>query len=128
MTEGTLEQEVSSRTRPGTALFEVDVRDSSPEIAASLANDVANALVQQEIATFNQENAAAQTQVQQELTAAHGQITTTINQLNGLSGNNQARAAVFQAQLEVQQQQYADWQTRLADLNLVRSQSRTILL
>lgn len=127
LTGPALVQKVSATARPGTALFEVDVQDSSPEMAARLANDIANVLIQQQLALLNQSDTRARMQIQQELMKTHDQINTTIAQLDGLSVNDQAKVTVLQAQLEAQEQYYAQWQTRLAQLDLSEAQGDTFL-
>lgn len=127
LTEEALAREVSVSARPGTSLFEIDIQDSSPERAASLANDISAALIQQQIATLNQSNASMQTQIQQELKKTQDQINSTLSQMNALQSSNQAKAEALQAELEAQEQHYMQWQGKQALLGFSQAQSNNFL-
>jgi non-specific protein-tyrosine kinase len=106
---------------------EIEVQDGSPEIAASLANDIAHALIAQQVAALGQGDASTQAQLQQELTQLHNQITTTLAQINALPDNATAKVAGFQAQLDALEQEYAQWQSTLEQVNLTEAQNTTFL-
>ncbi len=127
LTEDELSQEVSAFARSGTQLVEIEVRDTSPERAASLANDIAAALIQQQLAALKQNNTSAQAQVQQELTRTRTQIAETIAQLNALAASDQTNKALLQAQLIAQEQHYSEWQSTLAQLGMQNTNTLRIV-
>lgn len=130
MTVGQLAAEVSSTTKLNTQLFEIDVLDHNPDRAASLANDVATALIAQQQGLIDQENAKAQQQIKQNIDIVSQQINTTTTKISALqaSGGNQGQIALLQTQLTGLQQQYNQWQSSLTQLELSQAQSGTPLL
>lgn len=127
LTETALAREVAAFARPGTSLFEIKVFDNSPERAASLANDIATALVDQQETALKQSNSRSQTQIQQELTKTLKQINDILAQIGSLPGNDATKNAILQAQLEAQEQRYSQWQDMQSRLNLSQAQSSDFL-
>lgn len=127
LTEDALAKEISVSAREGTSLFEIKVFDTSPERAASLANDLAAALIEQQQAALKQSNSRAQMQIQQELTKALKQIDDILSQISSLPGNDSTKSAILQAQLGAQEQRYSQWQDRQSRLNLAQAQSSDFL-
>ncbi len=124
-----LAKEVSSTTKPNTQLFEIDVADTSPIRAASLTNDIASTLIKQQFQATQQNNAQAQQQIQQNIDQANQQINDTTTQISGMraKGGNQGQIALLQAQLSGLQQRYSQWQSALAQLELIQAQSGSLL-
>jgi len=120
-----LAEEVSASPRTNTQLFEIDVVDSSPTRAASLANDVATTLIKYVQQMIQQNNAQARQQIQQNIGLTSQQINDTTAKISALQakGGNQREIALLQAQLSGLQQHYSQWQTALAQLELAQAQS-----
>ena len=129
LTADQLLKEVTSTPKINTQLFEIDVLDSSPTRAADLANDIASTLIKQQLQVIQQDNSQSQQQVQQDLSATRQQIDAITAKISAAQaqGGNQQKVAVLQAQLNGLQQHYAQWQTLLAQLNLVQAQSGNII-
>ena len=129
LTADQLLKEVTSTPKVNTQLFEIDVLDSSPTRAADLANDIASTLIKQQLQVIQQDNSQSQQQVQQDLSATRQQIDAITAKISAAQaqGGNQQKVAVLQAQLNGLQQHYAQWQTLLAQLNLVQAQSGNII-
>jgi Mrp family chromosome partitioning ATPase/capsular polysaccharide biosynthesis protein len=129
LTADQLLKEVTSTPKVNTQLFQIDVLDSSATRAAELANDIATTLIKQQLQVIQQDNRQSQQQVQQDLSATRQQIDTITAQISAaqVKGGNQQKVAVLQAQLSGLQQHYAQWQTLLAQLNLVEAQSGNII-
>ncbi|HLX57541.1 MAG TPA: Wzz/FepE/Etk N-terminal domain-containing protein, partial [Ktedonobacteraceae bacterium] len=123
--------EVSSSPKTNTQLFEIDVVDPSPTRAASLANDVAKTLIEQQGQAVQQENAQAQQQIQQQLDLTSQQIDDTTTKISTLQGQakagNQGQVALLQSQLSGLQQKYNQWQSALAQLELTQVQGSTLM-
>ena len=134
MTVGQLAAEVSSTTKLNTQLFEIDVLDHSPDRAASLANAIATALIQQQQTLIDQENTQAQQQIKQNIDTFSQQIDATTTQISalqtseGTTGSNQGQIALLQVRLNALQQQYNQWQSALTQLDLSQAQSGNPLL
>ena len=129
LTADQLLKEVTSTPKVNTQLFEIDVLDSSPTRAADLANGIASTLIKQQLQVIQQDNNQSQQQVQQDLSATRQQIDAITAKISAAQaqGGNQQKVAVLQAQLNGLQQHYAQWQTLLAQLNLVQAQSGNII-
>ncbi len=129
LTASQLAEEVSSSPKTSTQIFEIDVVDPSPIRAASIANDVASTLIQQQLQAMQQENAQAQQQIQQKLTQIQQQIDDTTAKISVLStkGGDKGQLAALQSQLSVLQQKYDQWQTALNQLELTQVQGSTLL-
>jgi Mrp family chromosome partitioning ATPase len=120
-----LVKEVSSSPRSNTQLFEIDVVDPSPTLAARLANDIASTLIKQQLQVMQQDNARALQQIQQNIDLTSQQINDTTAKISALQAQrgNQGRVALLQAQLSGLQQHFNQWQTALAQLELTQAQS-----
>jgi len=81
LTSQALANEVTTATKLNTQLFEIDVLDASPMRAAQLANDIAAALIKQQLQATQLENSRAQQQLHQGLDAIQKQINATNNQI-----------------------------------------------
>src|SRR6266849_2691018 len=129
LTPQALAKEVTAASKLNTQLFEIDVLDASPTRAAELANDIAVALIKQQLQVTQLENSRAQQQLQQDLDATQRQINATSIQIAALQakGGNQAQIAVLQIQLSGLQQHYSQWQTALAQLALTQAQNANFL-
>jgi Mrp family chromosome partitioning ATPase/capsular polysaccharide biosynthesis protein len=124
-----LAKEVTASSRPNTQLFQIDVIDPSPTRAALLANDIAQALIAQQLKMTQDNNSLAQQQIQQNITLTSQQITTTTEQITAIKakGGNQGQIALLQAQLTGQQERYTQWQNALAQLELTQAQGNNPL-
>lgn len=125
LTVAELAQEVTATPRASTQLFEITVLDPSPARAASLANDIANALIQRRQQTSQQANLQQQQQIQLKINQTGQQITTVTGQIAALQGQKDANAgqlAILQAQLSGLQQQYSQLQSSLGQLQLAQAQ------
>jgi Mrp family chromosome partitioning ATPase len=124
LTASQLASQVSATTKLNTQLFQIDVVDQSPTRAASLANDVATALINQQQKMMQQINAQAQQQIQQNIDLTSQQIDATTEKISALQakGGNQGQLAILRAQLSGLQQHYSQWQTALAQLELTQAQ------
>src|SRR2546421_590049 len=103
LTTDQLVKEVSSSIKLNTQLFEIDVQDGSPTRAAALANDIATALISQQLLLTQQDNSHAQQQIQQDLDTTRQQIDATTSQVGQLQAQENAileaqREAAAQAQ------------------------------
>lgn len=129
LTADDLAREVSSTPKLNTQLFEITVLDSSPTVAANIANDIASTLIKQQIQVVQQDNSQSQQQIQQELDKTSKQIDTISNEIAALQakGANSAQLVVLQSQLSGLQQHYTQWQTVLAQLELTEAQSGDFL-
>lgn len=125
LTIGELAQEVSSSPVTNTQLFQIIVADHSPTQAASLANDIANALIEEQAQQTQQQNEHAQQGLQQNITQTRQQIDQVTSQISSLQGKagNQGQIAQLQAQLAGLQQQYGQLQVALAQLQLTQAQA-----
>lgn len=124
-----LTKQVTSTTKLNTQLFQIDVEDTNPSRAAGIANNIATALIRQQLQITQQDNALSQQRIQQDLKATRQQIdglTTQIIQLQN-QGNKQSQVAVFQAQLAGLQEHYTQWQNVLAQLELTEAQGGDFL-
>jgi non-specific protein-tyrosine kinase len=120
-----LAQEVSSTTKLNTQLFEIDVVDTSPTLAADLANDIAATLIKQQTQAAQQQNAQAQLQMRQNLDQTSQQINYITTETSALQakGGNKGQIALLQVQLNGLQQHYTQWQTAMAQLELTQAQN-----
>ena len=128
----TVEQLASAATvtpEASTQLFQISVLDSDAARAASLANAIATALINQQMQVIQQENNQSQQQMQQELKNTQQQINTVTSQIEALkiSSNNPGKIAALQVQLNGLQQHYSQWQTVLAQLELAEAQDGNFL-
>lgn len=117
---------VSSSPRVNTQLFEITVQHAQPEMAATLANDIANTLIAQQLQEHQQDNREAQQQIQQDLNTTRQHIDAIRAQLNGAHGT-QEQMTDLQGQVTGLEQHYAQWQSALAQLELVEAQSSNFL-
>ncbi len=126
---GQLTGEVSSTTKTNTQLFEIDVVDSNPTRAASLANGVATTFINQQRQAIQQQNNQSQHQIQQDLDQTQKKINDATTQIADLQakGGKLGQLALLQAQLTGLQQHYSQWQTALAQLELTQAQSGDFL-
>jgi Mrp family chromosome partitioning ATPase len=125
LTTGQLAGKVSASPRTNTQLFEINVVDPSPTRAASLANDIAAALIRFQQQQTEQSNALARQQIQQDVDQTSQQITDTTTKISGLQarGGDPGQLALLQTQLVGLQQRFSQWQTALAQLELAQAQS-----
>lgn len=130
LTVDQLAKQVTSTAKLNTQLFEIDVQDSSPTRAATLANGIATTLVKQQQQAIQQQNAQAQQQIQADLASTRQQINVVTTEISSLSGQpgKASQLAVLQAQLSGLQQHYSQWQAALAQLELTQAQSGDLLL
>ena len=129
MTVEQLAKNVTSVPKANTQLFEIDVLDSSPTRAATLANDIAGTLIKQQTQVTQQENTQSQQQIQQDLQQTQKQssaITSQIATLQAKKGSD-AQISVLEAQLNALHQHYGQWQSLLAQLELTQAQSGSFL-
>src|SRR5579883_2762292 len=125
LTVSELAQEVTATPRASTQLFDITVLDPSSTRAASLANDIAAAVIQRQQQMSQQANLQQQQHVQAELNQTSQQITTVTGQLASLKAQKGADAgqiAILQAQLNGLQQQYSQLQATLGQLQLAQAQ------
>jgi Mrp family chromosome partitioning ATPase/capsular polysaccharide biosynthesis protein len=125
LTVSELAQEVTATPRASTQLFDITVLDPSSTRAASLANDIAAAVIQRQQQMSQQANLQQQQHVQAELNQTSQQITTVTGQIASLKAQKGADAgqiAILQAQLTGLQQQYSQLQATLGQLQLAQAQ------
>jgi Mrp family chromosome partitioning ATPase/capsular polysaccharide biosynthesis protein len=124
LTTSQLASKVSSATKLNTQLFQIDVVDANPQMAASLANNIALTLIQQQQQMQQQSNTQAQQQMQQNIDSTSQKIDATTEKISVLQakGGNQGQVALLQAQLNGLQQHYSQWQNALAQLELSQAQ------
>lgn len=122
-------KEVRSSVRANTQLFEIDVIDSSPERATTLASDIASTLIQKHIQMVQQNNRQALQPTQQEITSIESQISVIIAQIASLQGQSGAQAQItaLQNQRNDLQQRENQEQTLLVQLELIQAQSGSFL-
>ncbi len=125
-----LARQVTATPRLNTQLFEITVQDDSPTRAAALANDIATTLITQQTLIVQQNNDQSQQTIQQDLNSAHSQIGNIANQITSLQQQRgkDALVASLQAQLNILQQHYSQWQTVLAQLELTEAQNSNFLI
>jgi Mrp family chromosome partitioning ATPase/capsular polysaccharide biosynthesis protein len=125
LTTSQLAGEVSASPKLNTQLFEIDVVDPSSTRAASLANDVAAALIQLQQEQIQQSNALARQQIQDNIDETSEQINETTTKISTLQtrGGDQGQLALLQTQLNGLQQRFTQWQAALAQLELTQAQS-----
>lgn len=129
LTVDQLEKNASTTAKTGTQLFEIDVLDASPTRAAALANDIANTLIKQQAQDSLQKNEQSRQQFEQDLTQTQQQIESVSTQIATLRANHgdAGQISTLQAQLSSLQQHYTQWQSLLAQLELVEAQSGNFL-
>jgi Mrp family chromosome partitioning ATPase/capsular polysaccharide biosynthesis protein len=129
LTAQQLAKEVITAPRAGTLLFEIDVSDSSPTRAATLANDIAGTLIKQQIRQTQQDNSQSEQQFQLDLQQTQQQIDTITNRIAALQvkKGNGAQISILEAQLNGLQQHYSQWQILLAQLKLTETQNGKLL-
>ncbi len=124
-----LSKQVTATSKLNTQLFEIDVQDASPTEAAMLANDVAATLIKQQLQESQRYNNRSQQQLQQDLDSTKQQIDDINTQIVSLSnrGGKQSQITTLQSQLSSLQQHYNQWQTSLAQLELMEAQNSDYL-
>jgi capsular exopolysaccharide synthesis family protein len=143
LTVDQLATETEVTPKVNTQLFEISVQDASPTRAASLANDIAAALISQQAQETQQDTSDSQQQLQQELSNARHNINTTTSKIASLQGRlanleaqrgSQTQIVDLQTQINGLQNQlyqsqdlYSQWQTTLAQLELTEAQSGNFL-
>jgi non-specific protein-tyrosine kinase len=129
LTTSELAAEVSASPRLNTQFFEIDVVDPSPTRAASLANDIAVALIHLQQQRTQQSNALARQQIQGNIDQINQQISSTITKISALqaNGRDQGRLTLLQTQLSGLQQRFNQWQTTLVQLEVTQAQSENLL-
>lgn len=129
LTMGQLTAEATSTTELNTQLFEITVLDPSPRRAADLANAIATTLIKQQLQAVEQQDSQSQQQIQQDLNTTQQAIDGITHRIANLQsrGGNQAELQVQQAELSGLQQQYIQWQSALAQLELTQAQNINFL-
>lgn len=129
LTVDQLAKNASTTVKSSTQLFQIDVLDPSPTRAATLANDIANTLINQQKQTSQQQNVQSQQQIQQDLRLTQQQIVSISNQIATLKAERGegAQVSILQAQLSSLQQHYTQWQSLLAQIELAEAQSGSFL-
>src|SRR5581483_9463650 len=126
-----LARRVSATPKLDTQLFEISVLDPSPVNAATLANEVAAALIKHQQQIFQADNGPhQQTQnLQQNLSAIQAQINTITAQIGKLQEHGGAESQITSliAQVNGLQQHYDQLQSTLAQLQLAVSQNDNFL-
>ena len=87
-------------------------------------------MIKQQTQTSQQQNVQSQQQIQQDLTQTQQQIASISSQIAALKAKNGngAQISALQVQLSSLQQHYTQWQSLLAQLELVQAQSGNFLL
>lgn len=92
----------------GTYLIQISVSDNNAAQAAKLANDIANALINNQQQATQQLSQQAAQQAQSQLSALQNQISQANNDLNqAIQSNNQGNVSRLEAQLSDLRQQMA---------------------
>ena len=130
LTVDELSRNVSTSVKANTQLFQIDVLDANPSRAAALANDIARTLIKQQAQSSQQQNIQSQQQIQQDITHTQQQIQSVSGQIAALraKNGNGAEISALQVELSSLQQHYAQWQSLLAQLELVQAQSGNFLI
>ncbi|GCE24581.1 hypothetical protein KDA_00650 [Dictyobacter alpinus] len=123
LTTSQLAKMTSSNIKLNTQLFEIVVLDTDAQRAAVLANEIARSFIQHQERSRQQEDKAAQQQLQQE-------ITTTQHQIEAIKSQpaSDTRGKGSSEQLTNLQQHYEQWQSALAQLELSQAQHSNFLL
>ena len=129
LSEKQLSGEVTAAAFTGSQLFTITVLDSSPTRAASLANDVADALIAKQRVVLAADNAQAQQQVSQSIADTRTQLAAAEANLATLQAHNGDAAAVAAAQATVQSlhQQYTQLQTTLSAIQEAQARKSSFL-
>ncbi|HEV2661020.1 MAG TPA: P-loop NTPase [Ktedonobacteraceae bacterium] len=129
MTVAQLSTNVTAATKLNTQLFTITVQDPSPTRAARLANDIAQTLINQQIAAAQQANMQAQAHLQQESQDTQNKLAATITHLGDIEGRpgSNAEIIVLQAQIKSLQQYYNGLQDAMANLETAQAQQGNIL-
>src|SRR5437660_5086885 len=126
-----LARQVSATPKLDTQLFEISVLDPNPATAATLANEVAAALIKHQQQVFQADNGPHQQMqnLQQNLAATQLQINALTAQISKLraSGGPDSRIASLITQVNNLQQHYDQAQSTLAQLQLAVSQNDNFL-
>ncbi|HVB21538.1 MAG TPA: polysaccharide biosynthesis tyrosine autokinase [Ktedonobacteraceae bacterium] len=129
LTLGQVAKEANSTPKLNTQLFEIDIQDTSPTRAADIANDIATTLIKQQLQVVQQDNSLSQQQIQQDLDSTRQKINDTSNEIASLQkkGADQGQLLMLQSQLSGLQQHYSQWQSVLAQLELIQAESGDFL-
>ena len=121
-----LARRVRVTTPKATAQLQVIASGPSPEAAASLANEVADALIAQNQAQVEQQLGPQRAYLQDQLKAESDQLAQTLQQVSAIEAAGRTDAAGT-TQLSFLQTQYASTYTRLQNLDVQRSQHASML-
>lgn len=115
LSAGQLRAKVTASPISNTRLLSIRVLDPSPTRAASLANDIANALIADQQASQEQQQAASQQPILQRIQSYQQKIASLTESLQALAPTaaNQSQIASLQSQLTQANQTYSDWQATL---------------
>jgi Mrp family chromosome partitioning ATPase/capsular polysaccharide biosynthesis protein len=142
----TADQLVSKTTatpKLNTQLFEINVQDANAARAAVLANDIAAALIRQQVQEVGQQNTQSQQQLQQDSDATNKsindvstKITNAELKIAGLTAHKDARTLIAALQLQITgsqsqlnslQQHYSQNQMLLTQLEMTEAQDGNFL-
>ena len=129
ITIDTLTHEATASVKLNTQIFEIDVQDANPQRAADLANDVAQTLINQQLAKVQHNGNIAIQQVQQEMQSIKQQINDIMGQIASLQakGGQQAATNSLQGLLGILQQHYNEREDTLVQLEQTNAQSSNSL-
>jgi Mrp family chromosome partitioning ATPase/capsular polysaccharide biosynthesis protein len=114
---------------PGTQLFTITVEDARPQLAAALANDIANTLLKQQGNLAAQDNRQAQDQLERDLASTQRHINATNAQIAALQARDSRspQLVTLQTQLKALQQHYSQLQDALTRLQVAQVQQQNFL-
>ena len=121
-----LGRQVRVTTPRATAQLEIVADASSPQVAARLANETADALIASNRAQVNSQLEPQRAYLQGQLDQVGGQIAQTLQRASAAEAAGRSDAAGL-AQLSFLQTQYSATYQRLQDLDLQASQRRDVL-
>jgi capsular exopolysaccharide synthesis family protein len=129
--------------KANTQLFEINVTNANPKIAAALANDIANTLIKQQTEEILLDNNRSQQHLQHEVDSARQSMDAIQKKINdiqlriadmvavrgpaGQIAALQAQMSALESQFNNQQQYYNQWQTLLTQLRLTEAQNSSFL-
>lgn len=143
MTSDQLANRTSTVPKLNTQLFEINVQDASAVRAATLANDIATTLIQQQVQEIEQQSALSQQHLQQDIDMTNKsvndislKITNAEMKIANLTSQKDARTSIaalqiqitgLQSQLNSLQQHYSQDQILLSQLEMTSAQDRNFL-
>ena len=124
-----LSKEVTSTVTLNTQIFEIDVQDKSPTLAADLANDIAATLIKQEALSDQQVSNQIEQEMKNDLAYTQHSIDPIVRQIEELqkTPGNAAEIAALNAQLSTYQAHYNLVDQELIKVQQIAEQNNTFI-